>query len=260
MTHWYDKEGNQHYGATLKEARKNGYLPSITTVDKIIANEGLEIWKVNQAIMSALTLERFIALDPRLAKRDGYDAYESDEDYIKRIKSDSMAQARKAARMGNVLHKMAERYASNKPLFFHGQREDVWNCFEPVKEWIDNNLTEGFPEKVLVGEGYAGKCDFLGWGWCNLTPILLDYKSTFIKPTDIKKDGTIKKAKIYDSWGRQLAALNKVANADIVMSVIISTNPDFTGVWTYEWSSEELDRAWLQLESAVKIYRSIKRL
>jgi len=146
-------------------------------------------------------------------------------------------------------------------LFFKGVRSDVWDCFALVENWIDNNLVRSADmcEQVLVGEGWAGKADYNGVNRAG-NRLLLDYKTTFIKPTDIKKDGTIKKAKIYDSWGRQLTALNQVAKADIVMSVIISTNPDFTGVWTYEWSADELAEAWVQFESAVKIYRSIKRL
>ena len=259
MGHWYTKDGQSRYDADLRTARKEGLLPSVTTIDKIIANEGLEQWKINQVIMSALTLPRESTLYD-----DGWLDDESDAEYINRIKADSMEQARKAARMGTVLHHLAERYASNKDLFFAGRRQDVWACFAPVKKWINNNIVKNpdYCETVLVGNGYAGKADYNGYTayFDNEAKILLDYKSTFLTPDDIKKDGNIKKSKIYPSWGRQLSSLNKVANADIVMSVIISTNPEFTGVWIYEWSSEELAEAWIQFESAVKIYRSLKKL
>ena len=65
-THWYDKAGQPRYtviGAngnerptTLRDARKDGLVPSVTTVMSVAAKPGLEAWKLNQAFLSALTL------------------------------------------------------------------------------------------------------------------------------------------------------------------------------------------------------------
>jgi hypothetical protein len=244
-SHWYRKDGTTAYGATLKEARENGYLPSVTTVDKVIANEGLEQWKIRQAIMSALTLERV---------NDIFE-YEADADYINRILTDSRQQARKAAKLGNVIHKLAERYISGKPLFFKGVRNDVWTLFKPLQNWIDHLGLNGEAETVLVGDGYAGKADYIDYD------VIVDFKTTTVAPCDIKKDGTIKKAKIYDSWGRQLAALRATSRTQLdCVSVIISTNITYPGVWCYYWTQEELDKHLQVFQAALKIYRMQKGL
>jgi hypothetical protein len=241
-SHWYSKDGTTAYGASLKEAREMGYLPSVTTIDKVIANEGLEIWKVRQGILAALTMPK--------------DDSESDADYIARILDDSRQQARKAAKLGSVIHKLAERLINNKPLFFTGLRKDVWILFEAVRLMVtESDSWKGEAEKVLIGDGYAGKADYID------NNIIADFKTTFMTANDIKKDGFIKKAKIYDSWGRQLAALQATSreHRDCV-SVIISTNVDFPGVWFYYWSQLELDKHYEVFKSALNIYRITKGL
>ncbi len=253
MGHWYSVLGEPRYDANLRTARKDGLLPSVTTVEKIIANQGLDEWKKNQVLEASLTLTR----------EDG----ESDHDFIGRIKYDSKQQARKAARLGNVIHKLAERYIMAKPLFYIGHRKDVWLIFDELKKWIDANLVMpdfGFmsgegAEIVIVNEdeGYAGKCDYKGMH-INGKKLVLDFKSTFIKPSDLKKDGGLMKKKIYPSWGRQLSALQTYE--PLALSVIVSTNPELLGVWTYEWNADELDKAWGEFKSALQIFKSVKGL
>lgn len=251
--HWYTGFGEPRYDAKLKEARQIGLLPSIITVEKIIANPGLDEWKKNQVLEASLTL----------TQEDG----EPDYDFIARIKRDSKEQGRKAARLGNVIHKLAERYITGKPLFYIGLRKDVWLIFDELKKWIDANLVMpdfGFfnnegAEVIIVNEGYgyAGKCDYKG-KHKNGKTLLLDFKSTFINPWDIKKNGELMKKKIYPAWGRQLAALR--IDEQMVLSVIVSTNVECLGVWIYEWGQEELAKAWREFRSALELFKSIKGL
>ena len=61
--HWYDKDGNPAYTqpnkskpgetrpTTLRDAKAQNLSPSVTTVLKIMAARGLEIWKQNPAII-----------------------------------------------------------------------------------------------------------------------------------------------------------------------------------------------------------------
>src|SRR6056300_705776 len=92
--HWYEKDGTPAYkvpmakdpnkmrNTTLRDAKKLGLLPSVTTIIKEAAKPGLTNWIINQNIMAALTV-------PRIAG-------ESDEDFIKRITSDATEQAKQA--------------------------------------------------------------------------------------------------------------------------------------------------------------------
>src|SRR5688500_5455719 len=99
-THWYDRQGKPCYtviGAngkerptTLRDARKNGWLPSVSGIIGCCAKPGLERWKLDQMMHSALTL-------PRL---DG----ELEAAWIDRVWTDSKETARKAAERGTAIH------------------------------------------------------------------------------------------------------------------------------------------------------------
>ena len=104
--HWYDESGNCAYeiigangkqrATTLRDAKKLGLLPSVTTVIGVAAKPGLDRWKQEQAILAALTL-------PRL---DG----EEEKDWLSRVLSDSRAQGKDAAARGTAIHNIIESF------------------------------------------------------------------------------------------------------------------------------------------------------
>jgi len=256
--HWYNSFGEPCYGTGLRDARLLKLLPSVTSIDKVIANTGLDIWKQNIVIESCIA--------------NPFDGSCDDKEYIDWIKKEAFRDSRQKMKLGTVVHHMAERYIKGKPLFFQGARSDVWEIFKPLKDWIDINLmapdtgltsNEG-AEVILVNEelGYAGKADFKG-RITTSQKVILDFKTTTVKPSDIKKDGALRKAKLYDSYVRQLTALDMATppkEVNILMSVIISTNPECYGVWTHIWSNADIGKAWVEFTGALQIYRSIKKL
>ncbi len=255
--HWYRATGEAAYNTGLRDARIQKLLPSVTSIDKVIANPGLDIWKLNSVIQTCMA-------NPQ----GDFD----DKEYMDFIKKEAFRDSRQKMKLGTVVHHLAERYIKGKPLFFHGGRVDVWEIFKPLKDWIDINLiapdtglySDEGAEKVLVNSelGYAGKADLKS----RLTTgqkVILDFKTTTVKKSDVKKDGTIKKAKLYDSYIRQLAALDMCTDSDevnILMSVIISTDPDNYGVWTHIWNDADKWKAWQEFTGALQIFRSIKKL
>ena len=104
--HWYDKNGNPAYriigangkerNTTLRDAKKLGLLPSVTTVIGAVAKPGLNRWLQEQAILAALTL-------PRL---DG----EEEKDWLSRVLNDSKAQGKDAAARGTAIHNIIESF------------------------------------------------------------------------------------------------------------------------------------------------------
>jgi hypothetical protein len=65
-SHWYFPDGTPLHDVpradgkgtrptSLRDARKLGLFPSVTNVLGVIANPGLSAWKMEQAILSALT-------------------------------------------------------------------------------------------------------------------------------------------------------------------------------------------------------------
>ena len=65
--HWYSRRravytiigANGRKNTTLRDAKTLGLVPSVTTIIGMIAKPSLENWKINQALNSALSLERY---------------------------------------------------------------------------------------------------------------------------------------------------------------------------------------------------------
>ena len=103
--HWYTKEGTPAYTTigktgerptTLRDARKLGLLPSVTTIIGQLSKAGLNTWLQQQVLLAALTL-------PRLPD-------EPEADWLARVMQDSKAQGRDAADRGTAIHAVIQSY------------------------------------------------------------------------------------------------------------------------------------------------------
>jgi hypothetical protein len=236
--HWYDKAGAPAYTVlakngeprptTLRDARKLGLVPSVTTIIKAAASPGLEAWKLNQMMLAALTLPR--AVD------------ESEESFIKRIQSDSKEQARMAADRGTQVHTAIEQ-------FFDGQIvADALPYLEPVYKVVNEHFGDlnWATEKSFASPlGFGGKLDLSS---SDGDGVVIDFKTKEFTTE------TIDKATGYDEHVMQLSAyrmgldLPKARCANIFVSVI---EPGLVVV--KEWTQEELERGWKMFE-ALKTY------
>lgn len=190
--HWYDRHGKsvwevvgakgQKVKPDLRHARKLGLLPGVTSVANCAAKPGLEMWKVKQAILSALTLPRAEA--------------EPEDAWLDRIVTDSNEQSRKAADRGTLIHAAIQAHYQGEipdPEFLPYVRLAVEvirkNCGE--QQWT--------PEKSFAHEaGYGGKADLPSTVW------LVDVKSKDRKDLDDPK-----KKLVYDEHPQQLAAYRR---------------------------------------------------
>lgn len=69
-THWYDQNGEPRYtvpyadpkkgfrNTTLRDAKKMGLVPSVTTILGVANKPALNRWKENQILLAAMTLHR----------------------------------------------------------------------------------------------------------------------------------------------------------------------------------------------------------
>lgn len=174
-SHWYFPDGTPCHTVkcttkegdrptTIADARKLGLLPSVTNILSCLRKPALESWKIEQACLSVLTAPR---------KQD-----EALDAFVQRVLHDEKQheqEAKDAADLGTRIHKALEDELSGRI----GDHEMLpW--VEPVWEYL-NSL--GKPvmhtEKVLVGNGYAGRCDLItgpdGHLW--------DFKTTKKLPT-----------------------------------------------------------------------------
>ena len=155
-SHWYTKDGVPAYTikktnsdedrpTTLRDARKHGLLPSVTTLFAVMAKPGIDRWKLNKAIGAALDTPR--------------DAEEPDERYYKRILTKSFEETSDAAELGTKIHDAIDASFDNiEPA------EELKQFVDPTMRYLKTlNLTDVIREQVVVNldEGYAGRVDLM---------------------------------------------------------------------------------------------------
>lgn len=184
--HYYYPDGRPCYTVTgkngkerpttLRDARKIGLVPSVTTIIGCADKPGLMNWKIDQAILAALTCPR----------NDG----EDEAEYLSRIKKDAQETARKAAERGTQIHGWIEDFFNGighegaKP-FYASVDKTVF--METGEEWWNT-------EHSFATYTYGGKCDL------HTGNHLIDIKTT-------EKD--ISELKLWDEHFMQAAAYDR---------------------------------------------------
>jgi hypothetical protein len=216
-THWYDQAGKPAYtivgkngkerATTLRDAREHNYFPSVTTIFGMIAKPGLENWKIDQALLSALTL-------PKLAD-------ESLSDFMARAKKDAKEQSIKAAEAGTLIHADIEKG------FKDGTRSPAYNATRKELDIIFPGIQWIAEDSFSSTHGFGGKVDLY-----SPAGIVVDFKT---------KDGITQEASklVYDEHGMQLSAyaLGLGFDEPIRVSIFIDrTNPGY--VVSHVWDKE----------------------
>lgn len=214
---------------TIKDAFKAGAYRSVTNVLGVLDKPGLDDWKQEQCVLSALTL-------PRL---EG----ETDQDFAKRALADADEQSRKARDAGTRLHELATSWLQTGRIATESGEERL---LAPFQAWCNSNLhsNDGLvmpPECVMVNHthGYAGRVDIPA-RFADGSIGILDLKGQDVKRD--KKTGAPKPA-FYDEWAMQLAAYSRCIFADgsypppmpwRLLSLVIDRNEP--GLYVKEWT------------------------
>ena len=224
-THWYDSEGKPAYtiigkngnerSVNLRDARQLNLVPSVTTILGMAAKPALENWKVDQALMAALTLPR----------NEG----ESLDDFMKRAKEDSKQQAIDAAARGTSIHADIESGFSNgveTPCYLTVRAK--LESYFPGEDWIAE-------DSFAHSDGFGGKIDL----YCR-QGVVVDFKSK----DDL--EGKDPKRLVYDEHGMQLSAYGYGLGFDLPerLSVFIDRkNPEIVLVhqWDLQSHNKHLD-------------------
>ena len=236
--HWYTQEGDPMYtiigangkerNTTLRDAKKDNLVPSVTTVLGMIAKPSLENWKINQALNSALTLER--------------NEDESFEAFVYRCKEDSKKIGKKAAEEGTRIHALIENgflgNATSKP-------------YEIIMEW----LNEHYPDEEWIAEdsfcantGYGGKIDLY-----SKSGIFVDFK------TKDNLEGKDPAKLVYDEHGMQLSAYAQGCGFDDVDRVSIFVDREDTElIACHIWDKESQDKHREMFNSILNYWKLVK--
>lgn len=240
--HWYDKEGNPAYTylnkkgeekpTTLRQARTMGLFPSVTTIMKVKAQPGLEIWKQNQILQAAATLPAI----------EG----ESTDDWCKRVIADAGEHGKDARDKGTAIHGAIERHFLGLPV------EEYGTEVGKVVALIDSlGITHIETEKSFShASGYGGKVDFIGEDAVG-NPVVIDFKTT-----DFKGKGK----KHWPEMVIQLAAYAKgLGKTDArLINVFVSRNLNEPEVDHYEWPADEIKKGMIQFKLLLALWQCEK--
>lgn len=255
--HWYTRTGESAYSTngrdtTLRDARKLGLVPSVTTVLSVMHKGALVDWLVKQGIMAALTGTRT--------------ENETDDAYIARILRESKQQAIDAADEGTRIHDACEHYVKTGVcpdayrLHAEAAVAELHRLFPGVNDWV---AEQSFGHPL----GYGGKVDLHSPS----TGIVCDYKT---------KDGDFSDGKrlAYDQH-YQLAAyqvglglcsmsrthdnftIPRLASGmqmfTLCANIFVSrTHPG--KVASHVWSADEIAQGWRVFECALNLWRELK--
>jgi hypothetical protein len=238
-THWYDSEGNPRYtligkngkerNTTLRDARKLNLVPSVTSVLSIAAKPGLERWKINQALLSALTLPQM----------EG----ESLDDFMARSLEDSREQAIQAAARGTEIHAEIEEG------FATGIQSEAYKA---MRSYLDNlfNVDDWMAERSFCSPlGYGGKVDL----YSPTAGIVVDFK------TKDNLENQEAKRLVYDEHGMQLSAysLGLGIAAPIRISIFIDRS-DPNIIKSHEWDIDTHPRHLLMFSTLLNYWQLLK--
>lgn len=162
--HWYDRSGAPVYEiraqaghlrpVTLRDARKLQLLPGVSSILKLEHQPGLERWKIDQALMAALTLPRI--------EGESLDAFKT------RCSVDMGAQAKAARERGSHLHAALQGYYEGRRVFAADEP-----FVRPVIDFLHGRCAgvEWKPERSFgCPLGYGGKVDL------TCPEVVVDYK------------------------------------------------------------------------------------
>lgn len=222
--HWYAKDGTPRHEATLREARKEGLYPSVTSVLDLKRKPGLDNWKLSQLLAQALTMTR--------------EAGEGDESFIARIVASDAEERAKAPDLGTDVHTQLADYITGAEA--HPRSPDV--DMGLVVAWIDEHVTRGANTErrfVDIVNGFAGCIDY--FGHVDGCPAIIDWKTQGVK---LNKRTGRPDPQFYDEWCWQLAAYREGGpyGAAALWSVIIDTARP--GVYAKRWTEAEAARGW----------------
>lgn len=234
--HYYTRTGQAAYGANIREARKQGLLPSVTTIGNAASNYTLEQWKIRNGI--SVCIDTLLGLiDEKVHPevfRDMADE-QTRSQYIEQVAQEAGNVAKKAAEFGTEIHSGAEAQ------LLGGDWDQDNPTLVKLATWVEENVEEViWAEETLLDPlgGFAGRADAL-FRHSKHGIVLADFKTRKMAMSNGKYQ-----ARTYSSDIRQLAAYASCLKPQPrVLSVLINSVEPMAPVeklWTEEAQAEGL--------------------
>jgi len=210
---------------TLREARKHGAYPSVTTIEKDIrASRALDWYKAEQLSRAFLSVQRTPG--------------ELDESYVERVMAESDTHRDDAADFGTRVHKAIEEWPAPCA------DPEIAPFYSAFKSWYEEEFEDRLGQEEILchhGVGVAGRMDQIAISRKHGL-LLVDFKTQGVKVQG--------KPNFYSSWCRQLAFYRQCwfeqhQQLPHCASVIIDKLRPGTPLM-HVWTREELDVGWTE--------------
>ena len=180
--HWYHPDGSPCFevpradgngmrNTDLRDARKLGLLPSVTTIQQVLSKPGLTNWIVEQNILAIVTAPDVPG--------------ETLHDKVKRVLPDADQERDAAASVGTRVHAALANIFLNIDMPVDPDIAVMVGAgYREIKKFMDEKeLTVVAAEEKMVGHGFAGCTDLVLSGFACF--YVLDFKTC--KTTDKEK-------------------------------------------------------------------------
>jgi hypothetical protein len=239
--HYYAADGAPRYtiigangkerNTTLRDARKFGWYPSVTTIQKCAAAPGLERWRQQQVLLAALTLPR----------KPG----EPESDWLDRVIQDSQEQGRKAADRGTRIHAAIQGHFEGR-----APEPEMWPHVQGAVKALTQTLGNysWVPEQSFAHpDGFGGKVDL--HHTFGRDGAVVDVKT--------KEFDNVGQVKGWDDHAIQLAAYAKGLGLDTATCGNLFISASVPGLATLIlWSEEEIARGWTMFQSLLAYWQA----
>lgn len=244
--HWYcGKTGAPRYtvigkngkerNTNVRDAREQNLVPSVTTINSMLAKNGLNTWLQTQAIKAAIEYPRW----------DG----ESENEWVTRILELAKTESKKAAERGTAIHDILDSYFSCVYL-------PEWPAYiTRVQEHLDSTFGKRLwlSEKSFSHpEGYGGKCDLYSKpdSINHLPGIVIDFKTTEKAPGEQTP---------YYEYTLQLAAYREALAPDAICANVY-VNGDTNEVAIKIHQEQDLKDGYEAFLSLLKVFKLKNKL
>lgn len=216
---------------TMRDARKYGWVPGVSSITRQEHSPGLERWKARQVALSALT-------HPKVSEVSDYD------ELLNLIEQDAKAEARQAAERGTAIHGAIEHF------FQTGNVHPDYEPYVTAVRRLLHQLTgiddpDAWTTEVAACHpfGYGGRVDLFSTS----LGVVVDFKG--------KEFDRHTKFRPYPDQGRQLSAYREMTIPDgRAINLFVSRNHPGL-VREYEWEHSDLIKHWREFVALLHFWQ-----
>ena len=241
--HWYTLTGEACHTqpggkpTTLREARKQNLVPSVSGVLGMIEKPHLTKWKCDRMVRKCLE-------NPHIAG-------EPEQDYIDRVHGYAKIDQHEILDFGNRVHKAIEEFNLGK--FDQSEDPAIWPWLETYVRWTHEHLIQVVAvEKTVVSNrwGYGGTIDLIAEVRGIRGLVIIDYKT---------QEYTGGKPVFRSEYAYQLAAYRKTMRPNPRCISLVINRSEPRPIAQKIWRPPELQRGWRVFKAANKLWQETKK-